>query len=203
MMLITPFTALVPQIAAPGPRITSIRSISLGGIASVSQYTPEASSLYTLRPSTSTRSLLALSSLNPRMLMAQLPLLLRATCTPGASRSISGKLRPERRMSSAVITNADAAVLPRRCPLLDTEVTWMFISSSRDSSARLAGGSVWENAVGMKSKHANETGSRRRAAILLGLIGQNRFSENSKDQAWVAGGLLYVGTGRRGGAQVK
>jgi hypothetical protein len=41
MMLITPFTALAPQTVPPGPRITSIRSMSSSGIPIWSQFTPE------------------------------------------------------------------------------------------------------------------------------------------------------------------
>ena len=39
-MLITPFTALAPHMAAPGPRITSIRSMSSSIRSSASQNTP-------------------------------------------------------------------------------------------------------------------------------------------------------------------
>jgi len=42
---------------------------------------------------------------------------------------------PERRMSSEVMTKTEAAVEERRCAFLDTEVTSMFISSSRLRSA--------------------------------------------------------------------
>jgi len=41
MMLITPLTAFEPQIVAPGPRMTSIRSMSSGGMSCMFQNTPE------------------------------------------------------------------------------------------------------------------------------------------------------------------
>jgi hypothetical protein len=41
MMLMTPFTALAPQTAPPGPRITSMRSMSETIMFCASQNTPE------------------------------------------------------------------------------------------------------------------------------------------------------------------
>ena len=55
MMLIPQFTAFDPQIAAPGPRITSMRSMSSIIVSWASQNVPEKSGEYTLRPSTRTR----------------------------------------------------------------------------------------------------------------------------------------------------
>src|ERR1700722_17369346 len=70
------------------------------------------------------------------MPMAHEPLERRATCTPGARRRSSGRtVMPERRVSSEVMTKTEAAVEERRCAFLDTEVTSMFISSSRLRSA--------------------------------------------------------------------
>ena len=41
MMLMTPFTAFAPHTVPPGPRITSMRSMSSRGTFNWSQYTPE------------------------------------------------------------------------------------------------------------------------------------------------------------------
>ena len=41
MMLMTPLTALAPHSVAPGPLMTSIRSMSSGIRSGMSQYTPE------------------------------------------------------------------------------------------------------------------------------------------------------------------
>ena len=41
MTLITPLTALAPHKVAPGPLITSIRSMLSGSTSGRSQYTPE------------------------------------------------------------------------------------------------------------------------------------------------------------------
>ena len=43
MTLITPFTALAPHSVAPGPLMTSIRSMSASGTSCTSQNTPEKS----------------------------------------------------------------------------------------------------------------------------------------------------------------
>ena len=50
--------------------MTSIRSISESGTSCTSQNTPENNGVYTVRPSISTRSLLADVLLKPRALMA-------------------------------------------------------------------------------------------------------------------------------------
>src|SRR5882762_4607040 len=47
---------------------------------------------------------------------------------------------PERRISSCVITYTAAAVAESFCSFLDTDVIWMFISSSRLASAKSRGG---------------------------------------------------------------
>src|ERR1700722_19898920 len=66
------------------------------------------------------------------MLMAQRFASTRATSTPGAKRRKSGMLvAPERRMSSCVITKIAAPVFDNFCSFFETEVTWMFIRSSR------------------------------------------------------------------------
>ena len=111
MMLITPLTALAPHSVAPGPRITSMRSMSSSIRFCMSQYTPEYVWVYTDRPSISTSSLLANCWLKPRMPTAVMPPEMRATSTPGAMPSTSvRRVAPERRMSSAVITCTAAAV---------------------------------------------------------------------------------------------
>ncbi len=70
-MLMTPLTALAPHTAAPGPRMTSMRSMSSSSMSWWSQYTPEKRGVYTLRPSTSTSSLLEKCWLKPRAETAQ------------------------------------------------------------------------------------------------------------------------------------
>src|SRR5207248_9346549 len=67
-----PYTTLFrsPHNVAPGPRMTSIRSMSSSIIPCTSQNTPEKSGLYKVRPSCRTSSLLAKTSLNPRALTA-------------------------------------------------------------------------------------------------------------------------------------
>ncbi len=61
MMLITPFMALEPYSAPPGPLITSMRSTSSSSTSRASQNTPELSVEYRLRPSSSTSSLFEVS----------------------------------------------------------------------------------------------------------------------------------------------
>jgi hypothetical protein len=105
MMLITPLTAFAPHSVPPGPDTTSIRSTSCSSVSCTSQKTPANSGEYTLRPSTSTRSLFDRSLVKPRIEIVHSLEPLRATSTPGASRSASGILvTPLRRMSSAVMT---------------------------------------------------------------------------------------------------
>src|ERR1700733_2866753 len=66
------------------------------------------------------------------MLMAQRFASTRATSTPGAKRRRSGIfVAPDRRMSSCVITKIAAPVFESFCSFLETEVTCMFIRSSR------------------------------------------------------------------------
>src|SRR6267142_789508 len=130
-MLITPLTALAPHSVAPGPRITSMRSISSSSTSWTFQYTPENNGVYTLRPSISTSSLLSNRPLNPRDAIAHLFESMRATSNPGASLNASGMLlAPERRISSCVITKIAAAASATFCVRLDTDVTCMFIRSS-------------------------------------------------------------------------
>src|SRR5207247_1802556 len=75
----TPFTALAPHSVAPGPLMTSIRSMSASGTSCTSQNTPENKGVYTVRPSMSTKSLLAVVLLKPRALMAHWR---ESTCAP-------------------------------------------------------------------------------------------------------------------------
>ena len=132
MMLITPLTALAPQTVAPGPRITSIRSMSSSGKSNVSHKTPPKVGVYTVRPSTITRSSLLKRPLSPRALMAHVLASICATSSPGTMRSRSGMLvAPERAMSAAVMTNIAEAVRDIFCSVLDTEVTLVFMRSSR------------------------------------------------------------------------
>src|SRR4051812_29742578 len=58
---------------------------------------------------------------------------IRATSTPGASRSASGILvTPERRMSSLVMTNTAAGMFDAFSGCLERVVTWICESCSRD-----------------------------------------------------------------------
>jgi hypothetical protein len=105
MMFTTPFIAFAPQVAPPGPRMTSIRSINSSGTSSDSQNTPELSRSYIVRPSISTSSLPPNRLLNPRTATAHLFELICATCMPGTRRNSSGTVvKPDRRMSSCVMT---------------------------------------------------------------------------------------------------
>ena len=80
----------------------------------------------------STSSLFVNRPLKPREAIAHLFSSIRATSSPGASRSASGMLRaPERRISSCVITKIAAAALASVCSRFDTDVTFRFIRSSR------------------------------------------------------------------------
>jgi hypothetical protein len=102
-----------------------------------SQKTPEKSGEYTVRPSIITSSLLASVLLKPRAVMAYWLASARATWRLGARRSTSGRLvAPERRMSSLVMTKADAATSESRSARRDTEVTTTLASSSRLSRSR-------------------------------------------------------------------
>ena len=93
-------------------------------------------------PSIMTSSLSAKRPLKPRIETAHLLASMRATSTPGTIRRTSGMLvAPERRMSSAPMTKAAAAVSAsgRVCRLTElTSTTSTFISSSRLSSEKLS-----------------------------------------------------------------
>src|SRR3989440_967020 len=131
MTLMTPFTALAPHSAAPGPLMTSIRSMSARGTSCTSQNTPEKSGVYTVRPSISTRSLLAVVLLNPRALMAHWRESTCATWRLVARRRTSGRLEaPERRMSSCVMTWMAEAACASLSGRFETEVTSTFMSCS-------------------------------------------------------------------------
>src|SRR5438093_913723 len=129
--------------------MTSIRSMSARGTSCTSQNTPENNGVYTVRPSISTRSLLAVVPLKPRALMAHWRESICATCRFAARRSASARLAaPERRMSSCVITWIAEAVCDSRSGRFDTDVTCRFINcsmlnffrASADKLASLSGG---------------------------------------------------------------
>jgi hypothetical protein len=79
MMLMTPFTALAPQSVAPGPLMTSMRSMCSSTRSCASQKTPEKSGVYTARPSTITSILLARMLEKPRALTTYWKASARAT----------------------------------------------------------------------------------------------------------------------------
>ena len=138
-MLITPVTAFAPHREAPGPRTTSMRSMSSISRSSDSQNTPENSGLYTLRPSIWTSSLFEKRPSAMRTPTAQLPAPIWATDTPGTSRRASGTLRaPLRRISSAVSTVTAAGVSESFCVLRETVATSRRARSSSARSARTA-----------------------------------------------------------------
>ena len=135
--LITPFIAFAPQIAPPGPRMTSTRSRSSSICCCKSQNTPANSGVYTARPSTSTSILLANTPLNPRAEMACWLEFTAATCSPGTSRRASARLvAPERWMSSCDSTEIAAGESICRASLSVTDVTSRFSSSSMLRSRR-------------------------------------------------------------------
>ena len=70
----------------------SMRSRSGSSTCCASQNTPPNSGVYTLRPSIITSSLLFVMAENPRVAIAQLPPLKRATLTLSASRSASASV---------------------------------------------------------------------------------------------------------------
>src|SRR5437016_14677233 len=105
MTLMTPFTALAPHNVAPGPLMTSIRSTSTRGTSCTSQNTPEYNGVYTVRPSMSTRSLLAVVLLNPRALMAHCRESTCATCRLVARRKASGRRSEEHTSELQSLTN--------------------------------------------------------------------------------------------------
>jgi hypothetical protein len=161
MTLMTPLTAFTPHSVLPGPLITSMRSTSSSITSCTSQKTPENSGEYTDRPSISTSSLLDALPANPRALMAYALALACATCRFGASRSASGRLlAPERRMSSAVMTNTEAAASERRSGRFDTEVISTLASSSSERSTRFRASNSAAPAPGMKAVPPASTSSR-------------------------------------------
>jgi hypothetical protein len=77
---------------------------------------------------------------SPRALIAQLFALICATSSPGTIRNKSGMfVAPDRRMSSCVITNTATAVRDNVCSLFETDVTSIFIRSSRLTFAKSSG----------------------------------------------------------------
>ena len=92
-------------MAEPGPRMISMRSISSSVTGTDSHTTEPMKSRYTLRPSTSTSTLLERRRLKPRMETSACPAVRAMTSMPGASASTSGSEEaPLRRMSSEVMT---------------------------------------------------------------------------------------------------
>jgi hypothetical protein len=89
---------------------------------------------------------LAVLELNPRGEIAHVPLLKRATWTPSARSSASASVvTPARRMSSPVMTEMAAAVVPIGCGRRAVEVTSICNSSSMERRFRspcAAAGSV-------------------------------------------------------------
>src|SRR2546425_2481344 len=84
-----------------------------------------------VRPSMSTRSLLAVVPLKPRALMAHWRESTCATCRLEARRRASARLdAPERRMSCCVITWIAEAVCDNRSGRFETEVTCRSINCS-------------------------------------------------------------------------
>jgi len=65
----TPLTAFAPHSVPPGPRTTSMRSMSAMTRSWPSQNTPPNTGEYTVRPSIMTSILLAVVMLNPRVLI--------------------------------------------------------------------------------------------------------------------------------------
>jgi len=127
----TPSTAFAPQTDPPGPRMTSILSMSSRGKFTTSQKTPPKVGVYTALPSNKTNSLLLNLPSNPRIEMAQVVAVICATFTPGTIRSKSGMFSaPELRISSAPMTNTAEAVCESFSSVRETEVTWTFIRSS-------------------------------------------------------------------------
>ena len=137
IILITPLTAFAPHTEPPGPRMTSILSMSSSGTSN----DPNKLRRKLLSKRRGRRSAPAncsrTAALNPRALMAQVLALICATSSPGTMRSKSGILvAPERRMSSWVITKIAAATCDNFCSFFETEVTSVFIRSSRLSLER-------------------------------------------------------------------
>src|SRR5215470_1367794 len=84
---------------------------------------------------------------------------------PGTSRSSSGMLvRPERWMSSCVMTYSAAATSSAFCSVREAVLTWTFIRSSSEASARSP---LWAHAGGA-ARHAISAASRpARARVML------------------------------------
>jgi hypothetical protein len=79
-------------------------------------------------------------------------------------------------MSSAVITKTDAAVEERRCAFFDTEVTSMFINSSRLRSASVP----VEGLCCGAAKQGRELRSRKNAQISRNAICERYRTEGRK-----------------------
>src|SRR5260370_3388427 len=143
-MLMTPLTALAPQSARPGPRMTSMRSTSAITTSCSPQETPPYAGPYTVRPSTNISSLLANCALNPRELTAQSWESIRATSNPGTIRNDSGMVvMPKRRISSDVTMETAAGACSNLVSFLNrvlTETTLTFTNCSMLILARRAEG---------------------------------------------------------------
>jgi hypothetical protein len=95
----------------------------------------------------------------------------RETCRPGARRSASGSVvAPARRMSSAVMTNTEAAASDSGSARLDTEVISMAPSSSRLISRRRASDAccAWPAAAKPVISAARTAGAARRGDLDIG-----------------------------------
>jgi hypothetical protein len=140
----------------PGPRITSIRSMSSSGRSNVSHKTPPKVGVYTVRPSTMTSTSLLKRPFNPRTLMAHVLASICATSTPGTMRSTSGMVvAPERAMSAAVMTKMAEAARDIFCAVLDTELTLVFMRSSRLRLVRSEGIACGQAGRNRKNSIAN------------------------------------------------
>ena len=89
MMFTTPLSALAPQTAEPGPRVTSICSISEKSSGSRSQATKPKKSWYTERPSIITSCEASSVPVAARALMFTSRALVCVTFRPGTWRSRS------------------------------------------------------------------------------------------------------------------
>ncbi len=79
------------------------------------------------------------AELPPRAVIAYWPALILATSRFGASRNASGRLAaPDRRMSSAVITNTDAGAWLNGSARLETDITVSLPRSSSEKSRKLS-----------------------------------------------------------------
>ena len=170
--------------------MTSIRSMLSRSMSCVSQNTPESIGVYTVRPSTRTSNLFEYCPLKPRMLMAHLLELIWATSTPGTMRSKSGTLfAPERTMSSLVMTKIAAAVLEIFCSFFETEVTSMFIRSSRFTLVKSCCDDVWPSiASQMKAKRITPRSPFLPDFMNLFEIQTSVFSGEHETNIWLAMG---------------